>query len=370
MSALPPLDELFPQLERDADGFLDLRGRDLSGRSFDERSLVRVRFAASGEDAEPANLTGVSFRSSKLENVRFPRVQLDRNDFRGAELFDCDFRYVGCARSTFADSTIEWCDFYRAYFEATVFSRAELTRVSLDRAWLQGAIDLDRTAFEGPRDGPALVHEADAETYWRFLEPTAPERLARTASGDSIRDRLPTAVRNRRLRAAETYRSLSAVWTSAGQFDDATFAYIRGKELQRQHLRARLAERLHGRRPADDTRRGVLRDLGGFLGLSVARLVCNYGDSLGRIVLLVLALVLGFGTIYWASGAVESDAGATIHAWPTCVLFSLEQVTTLTSPTLQPAGRAVELLGSLQTLIGVALLGLFGFVLGNKIRNS
>src|SRR2546421_200644 len=154
MSGLRPIDELFPGLNRDADGFLDLRGLDLTGMNFEDRSLNWVRFGDKDE-GKPALLAGVSFRSSDLEVVHFTRAQLERNDFRGAEVRGCDFRYISCTRATFADTTIVDCDFYRAYFEAsTLFSKSRLTRVSLDKAWLQGATDLQRTMFDEPSAGP------------------------------------------------------------------------------------------------------------------------------------------------------------------------------------------------------------------------
>jgi uncharacterized protein YjbI with pentapeptide repeats len=372
VSDLPPLDELFPGPKRDPDGVLDLRGLDLRGRDFGGRSLTRIRFGTKEETGEqPALLEGVSFRSSSLVDVHFTRTRLERNDFRGAELRSCDFRYVTCTRSTFANTKIIECDFYRAYFEASViFSKATLTRVSLDKAWLQGATDLQRAMFDDPATGPALVQDADDEAYRRFLEPTKSQRLLGTAGGELAPDDIASAIRDKRLRAAQTYRTLSAVWASGGHFDDATFAYVRSKELERQHFRSRLAAGRRGRHPGARTQSGALTDLGGFLWRSLARWSCNYGDSLGRIVLLVLALVLGPGTFYALTGSVENDHGHTVHSWLTCLLFSLEQITTLSSGSLQPATRLVELAGSLQTLIGIALLGLFGFVLGNKIRNS
>lgn len=369
MGSLPPIDELFPEIDRDQHGFLDLRGRDLRECDFSRRSLNSVKFGGTRDEGSAAVLTGVSFRASELQDVRFPHVRLEENDFSGADLRDCDFRVVSCARSSFSHARIVGCDFYNAYFEgAVVFSRTQLTCVSLDRAWLQGVSDLDGAAFERPSESPALVHEAADDVYARFLERTKDERLMATASGRPASGDIAAAVRRRRMRAAETYRRLSGIWTSSGQFDDATFAYVRSKELEREHLASTVRARLQRRHPAGPAERASWRDLGRYLALSLARWTCNYGDSLGRIALLVLALVLVPGTVYALAGAVRTGSGATVHSWATSVLFSLERITG--SSTLHPATRGVELLGGLQTLSGIGLIGLFGFVLGNKIRNS
>ena len=51
-------------------------------------------------------------------------------------------------------------------------------------------------------------------------------------------------------------------------------------------------------------------------------------------------------------------------------IFSLLAMTTSGSPVveLQPAGKLVHLLTGVQALLGIALTGLLGFVIGNRVR--
>jgi hypothetical protein len=51
-------------------------------------------------------------------------------------------------------------------------------------------------------------------------------------------------------------------------------------------------------------------------------------------------------------------------------VFSLSAITTTEAASVYPYLSNVSLLASLEAVIGIALTGLFGFVLGNKLRNS
>ena len=54
---------------------------------------------------------------------------------------------------------------------------------------------------------------------------------------------------------------------------------------------------------------------------------------------------------------------------PRSVLFSFEQMTNSVHH-LQSTNSVVDLVGSVQIFIGIALLGLLGFTLANRLRNA
>ena len=105
--------------------------------------------------------------------------------------------------------------------------------------------------------------------------------------------------------------------------------------------------------------------------------VCDYGESVLRVLRAFLVVLIGFAAVYWASGCLEPrDAvpGAVPAArFPVVdyLLFSLDSMTTVgTSEVgLKPGGQLGVLLSSVQTVMGTVLLGLFGFVLGARMRN-
>ena len=52
------------------------------------------------------------------------------------------------------------------------------------------------------------------------------------------------------------------------------------------------------------------------------------------------------------------------------LLFSLGNMTSTNFERLRPANQFIEIILAVQSFIGIALAGLLGFILGNKIRSS
>jgi hypothetical protein len=155
-------------------------------------------------------------------------------------------------------------------------------------------------------------------------------------------------------RAATIYRRLSGMWSDRGEYGYAGWAYVRARRLEREALRPGGA---HGWHRA-----------GQWAFLVLADATSGFGERVRRVAITALLLVVVPGVVYAATGAIE-DGGRTTHDLGDGLLFSLGQVTT-TAPDRFSAPPGVELAGAVQTLVGIVLLGLLGFVLGNRIRSS
>jgi len=84
----------------------------------------------------------------------------------------------------------------------------------------------------------------------------------------------------------------------------------------------------------------------------------------------MLLVILGFAAYYQVSHAVvTSSQEAATSVWDH-LIFSLGAFTTLQPARLQAARPVVELLTTIQAIIGISLAGLLGFVAGNRIRRS
>jgi hypothetical protein len=82
----------------------------------------------------------------------------------------------------------------------------------------------------------------------------------------------------------------------------------------------------------------------------------------------MLLVILGFAAYYQVSHAVvTSSQDAATSLWDH-LIFSLGAFTTLQPARLQAARPGVELLTTIQAIIGISLAGLLGFVAGNRIR--
>jgi hypothetical protein len=300
---------------------LDLRGYDLRANSFTGMILENVWFGAGpGSELEPALLAGVSFRDATLVRVNFSDTNLDGVDFRGTTLRRCDFRRA------------EW----------------------------RGSIGLEWETFAHPRDAPALIQETSDLEYAAFLAPVGGHRRQRR-----------NPVYDRRLAASDTYRRLGAIWRGAGRSDWEERAYVRAKNLERGHYSSSRRRFEQGRRSPGDPYSLVLIARRAWLDL--ARIVCNYGESLWRIVFWAIVLILAPATAYALTGAVKisNASGGALHttnSWAKAVLYSLSRLNPGGSDTVHAGNQLVAFFGAGQAVLALVLLGLFGFVLGNKLR--
>lgn len=322
-------------------GELDLRGEDLTGADLSAMELDRVVFGRGREGRDAARLQGADLRGATLRGCSLTRCDLRDVDLRGAVLEDCDLRYVTTQRTNLGDVVMRRCDLYRASFDAgTIFSPRALEHVSLTNAWLSGMSAFNR----GSLSESSLVQEDEA-AYRAFLRPTAEE------SPESINER----VHRRHLEAAAVYRGLSGLWASQGLLGDSGWAYARSRALERRE-----ASPLHRATPARWAR---------WLGLVAVDVVSGYGLRIGRVAACLALLSVLPGVVYALAGGVRNDARTT-HRLGDSLLFSLGQLTSSTPERLTAAHRWVEWASVVQTLLGVTLLGLLGFVLGAVIRSS
>ena len=97
-------------------------------------------------------------------------------------------------------------------------------------------------------------------------------------------------------------------------------------------------------------------------------MLCKFGESLPRVFPWIALLIAVPALGYWISGGIQLDGGGDADVWD-CLLFSAGRLAASTPERLS-ATVAVEWIGVAQTFLGIALLGLLGFVLGNKLRSS
>jgi hypothetical protein len=102
--------------------------------------------------------------------------------------------------------------------------------------------------------------------------------------------------------------------------------------------------------------------------------LCDYGESLPRVARAFLAVLALYALFYGITGGLVSKGeapSAGTAAYATELLrFSLGNMTTVGTGDvdLHPANEAVAFVADTQSIVGPILLGLFGFVLGNRLR--
>jgi hypothetical protein len=104
-----------------------------------------------------------------------------------------------------------------------------------------------------------------------------------------------------------------------------------------------------------------------------AELICDYGESVFRVLVALVSVYLFFAVGFGITGSVIRHSGNSApvitHNPIDIALFSFAALTGASWPVgLEPRNATVQLFSCLQALLIAGFTGLFGFVLGNRIR--
>lgn len=314
----------------------DLAGASLRFATFREAVLEGASLRAAdlwgaklgGADADKAD-----FRAAQLEEADFRDADAREADFRGAKLGLTDFRGADLRRADFRGSVPRAAKFDRADLRRANLEELDLTNASLANVWLSDA-RLDRTRFSRSQLGDMLGEEAAGEY-----------ELARRG-----------------------YLSLERNFAATGDPEAASWAYRRRRRM----------EKLAARRQAAEAARAGRWGRAATLGLAYANhklveLVCDYGESVPRVLAAQLAVLLGFIALYGVAGGVSRevpDGRAVTRAPIDLTRYALTAMVAPGNPPegLHPTDEASEVATLTQSYLGVFLIGLLGFVAGNRIR--
>ncbi len=395
---------------RDAGGGLALAGRDLTGARLEGADLGGANLARSrlpgvigrslrldGANLEAAacaeaDLSGASFRGIVAGQVDLSGAMLEDARFDGAAMRFADLRRALLDGADFSDADLWGADFTGADADDTRFRRARLDEArlgdtnlthadfdgaSLTKARLVGA-RLRGANFSGAKLDGADLSGADLSeaSLVRLNLATCRLRHARFAgawlSGTRMRaEQLGGAVGEEVAGAYEaaqaSYLALEQNWKSIGSQDEASWAYKRGRRMGRLQagVQARAA---WGARDL----RGLARHGYRWIADRFVEWLCDYGESLSRIARAFALAIALFALLYGATGGlvIEGADGRVTYNPLDLVSYSALNMMTANPPEIgiKPVGRVTNLLVGIQGAAGIILMGLFGFVLGSRLR--
>ncbi|MBB3950896.1 pentapeptide repeat-containing protein [Aureimonas jatrophae] len=304
--------------------FAKLPGALLDGADFAEADLW-------GADFNGADADNTVFRGARLDEARLADVNLTHADFTGASLKLADLSGSRLRGAQFAGARLDGAKLRGADLSNTTLVRlnlssCDLTHVRLAGAWIEGS----RMSVEqlGGMVGEERAGDFEA--------------------------------------AAQSYRALETNLSSIGAKDEASWAYKRSRLMGR---------RAAGQKAVASWRAGRRREaLAAGYRWAADRSVewlCDYGESMSRIVRAFALLIVVFAALYGLSaGLVPTGAAQGTRHVVDLMSYSALNMMTANPPAigLDPVGRWTNILVGLQGAVGIILMGLFGFVLGNRIR--
>ena len=88
---------------------------------------------------------------------------------------------------------------------------------------------------------------------------------------------------------------------------------------------------------------------------------CSYGEQPFKVLLIALAIVVGFSFIYWELGGIESTS------WSDNFIFSLRSFVTMAFSDISPVTLTAKILSAIEAALGISLLALLMYSLGKRI---
>ena len=363
----------------------DLTGAACSGIVLDGARLEQAVFR--GADLAGASLRGADagqacFADALLEDVRMPGARLRFADFTGAvmdgaDLSDADLWGAQLAdvvahrarlRGVLLDEVkLAGADFAGADLTGARLRRADLTSANLRNAVLRDAV-LDGAILSGVNftgavlpyvvlTGCDMTHASFAGAW---LERT---RFRAHQLGGALGEEVSGAY----AAAVEGYIVLEQNFRSLGNAQDASWAFRRRRRMGKHLHRASALAAFRQGTPAE-----AVSATTHWVSDVAAEWLCDYGESLTRILRALAIVWLGCCVVYWLTGSLMArEAGHGHLNVIDYLLFSLDSMTSVGTGevALRPADQLGVLISSLQTVAGTVLLGLFGFVLGVRMRN-
>ena len=331
--------------------FAQLSNASLSGALLEDAQCneASMRFAAlRGSVLEGADLRGADLWSADLE-----RANLTRADARGVRLTEVNLKEADLSGADLREAWL--CDCTLA---GALMHDADLTDATLKRSDLRGAdlreadcigVDLTNCEIEGVRLSDCWLERTRLHVHQ--LNGTVGEERARDYAAAEL-----------------AYSALERNFSGLNDRAGAVWAYLRRRRMQK--LSARQRAHVHwsaGRRA--HAMRAYLK----FVIDQLTEWLCDYGESVPRVLGSLAFLFLTFTALYAITGSVlrqapDSENGVTYNLLSVALFSFLSMTSGAPSGVLSPRHDLALMLTGLHLFLGVALTGLLGFVLGNRIR--
>ena len=340
----------------------DLQNADLIAASLRGASLGGANMR--GALLEDADLRQAGMRFAVLEKAFLENARLGRADLWGANLAGAVLSRADLREATLTESNLEGADLSNADLTTARLDKSNLKGVNLTGADLRAATlpnvnlreatlrNADLRGLDLSTCDLTAVHVADA-----ILDRS---RLRRSQIGPAIGEEIA----GRFEEAARGYLALEMNFAALGDGDAASWAYRKRRRMQK--LTA--LQMARQRRGQGHTKAALPHYLkaGRF---QFVEWLCDYGESPARVLLALVGMFLLFTLVYWATGAVvELNSGVTRNPLKVAAFSFLTMAPGARAGTLVARGQWVLVLAGLQSLLAIALTGLFGFVIGNRIR--
>jgi len=343
----------------------DLGGADLSGAQFTGMAGGEANF-------DEAMLEDAHFGQAAMRFAKLRRTLLDGADFTGADLWGADFTGADADYTLFRGARLDEAKLGNVNLTYADFEGASLKKTNLTDSRLRGAnltgVKLDGAILDGADFSETSLVRLNLSTcslrHVRFAGAWLNGTRMRAAQlGGAVGEEIAGEYKA----AQASYLALEQNFKSIGAHDEASWAYKRGRRMGRFQagLEARAAWRARNGR--DLARHGYQWGADRFV-----EWLCDYGESLSRIARAFVLVIGLFAALYGLAGGLVREGGDGSPTYNVLDLVSYSALNMMTANPpeigIKPIGRVTNLLVGIEGAAGIILMGLFGFILGNRLR--
>lgn len=312
---------------------------------------------------ESKEIIGVDLSGQRLEKIDFTGCRIERTSFKGCELVHCrfrnaeiswsDFRYAEIQHGTFEGAEVEFSDFYRAFIDGVViFGGSSFYNCSLNKTYFGECAVIRKENLKNNK-----ILQQNKEDYRKFLVDWHTYGTGeRTNDVNMKSDWSPDAAVEARWQDAEViYKNFNALWSGKGYFADGNWAYVQGRKMERRRMIRQMSDK--SVKPLTK-----IANIWNIIANTFSDVFFGYGESMLKMILTYILTVFVFA---WAF-----TENVSILEYTQALAISLKNMAGMDSETIRGVSPLVDMLNVIQTTIGILLTGIFGFILGNKIRNQ
>lgn len=353
-------------------------------RPLDLQSTNLAHANLAGIDLRTIHLEAATLNQAHMENAILIRTHLSGTQLMKTWLTGAIMNWADLTGADLSDAHLEQADLRDVSLEGAVLRGAHLEEANLMGTRLAGA-DLRRVNLRDAALSPVakggLRNLKLYQTYFWGVLSLRYEQFLENEDDPGSASTVWEDTQGRYGEAKDVYKSLKGYFEDAGDYGGANWAYAHEQEMAKLMVIPPPMRWLYPRRKWEEGGRGSTLD---WLRLELSDKLAGYGLSLAKPLIWLVVVIGGCGILYALTGMLTTMPGCSYDElralWregcqPTNNLldglrFSIGALTTIDVGGVQPYFANVGLLAALEALLGIALTGLFGFVLGNKLRNS
>lgn len=343
---------------------LDLSAYDLSGanlRNLDLQGIVFSTYRFGSRAYQSANLSNTNFTDANLTRANLTKTNLHNAAFWQATLYEATLAYSYAQGTHFGEADLRRTDCYGCQLEGASLWKANLESANLFLA------RITNTEMTNVQLGSALLQETET-AYKEYFDRWYTLSVSEKPKSNHLSQR--------HAEAAEIYMNLKNAYLSNGRYREASWAYLKERQMRRATLVPWRAKSYYG-----DT----LVQTPGFWGWRwswfylkytwlwlfdwFTDITSGYGERPLRTLWLALVIIILFPLLYWWSGQVALQNGTALK-WIDYFIFSLGAFTTMDFARFATTGWLAETIASIEALLGISILALLMFALGNRISRS